>query len=195
MIGRADGSLFFDTKLNTKDFESGLENIAKHVGKTMSVIGNVAGTGLKVLSAGVGAAATGISVLGTNAVKSYADYEQLMGGTQLLFGDAYEYIESKSKEAYKNVQMSQNEYLEQVNGFATGLKVALGGNEQAAAELADRIINAEADIVAATGNSQEAIQNAFNGIMKSEYTMLDNLQLGINPTKEGFKKMIDMVNE
>ena len=91
--------------------------------------------------------------------------------------------------------MSQNDYLQQVNGFATGLKTALGGNEQAAAELADRILNAEADVVAATGNSQEAVQNAFNGIMKSNYTMLDNLQLGITPTKEGFQEVIDKVNE
>lgn len=91
--------------------------------------------------------------------------------------------------------MSQNEYLRQVNGFATGLKTALGGNEQAAAELADKIINAEADVVAATGNSQEAVQNAFNGIMKSNYTMLDNLQIGITPTKEGFQDVIDKVNE
>ena len=56
-------------------------------------------------------------------------------------------------------------------------------------------MTAEADIVAATGQYQEAVQNAFNGIMKSNFTMLDNLQLGINPTKEGFQEMIDKVNE
>ena len=49
--------------------------------------------------------------------------------------------------------------------------------------------------MAATGNTQEAVQNAFNGIMKSNYTMLDNLQLGITPTKEGFQQLIDTVNE
>ncbi len=91
--------------------------------------------------------------------------------------------------------MSANDYLTQVNGFATGLKTALGGNEQAAAELADKIITAEADIVAATGNTQENIQNAFNGIMKGNFTMLDNLQLGITPTKEGFQEVINKVND
>ena len=49
--------------------------------------------------------------------------------------------------------------------------------------------------MAATGNTQEAVQNAFNGIMKSNFTMLDNLQLGITPTKEGFQQLIDKVNE
>lgn len=66
---------------------------------------------------------------------------------------------------------------------------------EAAAELADKVITAEADVVAATGNTQEAVQNAFNGIMKSNFTMLDNLQLGITPTKEGFQQLIDKVNE
>lgn len=129
------------------------------------------------------------------AVGNYAEYEQLVGGTELMFGDAFDYVMEKSKKAYKTVQLSQNDYLEQVNGFAIGLKTALNGNEQAAAELADRIVNAEADIVAATGNTQENVQNAFNGIMKSNYTMLDNLMIGITPTKEGMQEVIDKVNE
>lgn len=112
-----------------------------------------------------------------------------------MFGDAYDFVSQKAKNAYKTVQMSQNDYLQQVNGFATGLKSALDGNARAAAELADRIVTAEADVVAATGNTQEAVQNAFNGIMKSNYTMLDNLQIGITPTKQGFQELIDKVNE
>lgn len=111
-----------------------------------------------------------------------------------MFGKAYDTVAEKAKNAYATVQMSQNEYLKQVNGFATGLKTALGGNEQAAAELADRIVTAEADIIAATGNTAENVQNAFNGIMKSNFTMLDNLQIGITPTKEGFQEVIDKVN-
>jgi hypothetical protein len=111
-----------------------------------------------------------------------------------MFGEAYDYIVEKSKTAFARVQMSQNDYLRQVNGFATGLKFALGGNAQAAAELADKIVVAEADVVAATGQTQEAVQNAFNGIMKSNYTMLDNLLIGITPTKQGYQEMIDKVN-
>ena len=163
--------------------------------KLSSSLGKGLATAAKIGTAAVGAAAAGITALTTAAVNNYAEYEQLVGGAELLFGDAFDFIQKKSSESYKNVQMSQNEYLQQVNGFATGLKTALGGNEQAAAELADRIITAEADIVAATGNSQEAVQNAFNGIMKSNYTMLDNLQLGITPTKEGFQEVIDKVND
>ena len=158
----------------------------------ISAISEKLGNGLKTASKiGVSAVAS----LGTVAIKTFADFEQLAGGAELMFGDAFESVMENAKNAYKTVQMSQNEYLQQVNGFATGLKTALGGNEQAAADLAHRIVQAEADIVAATGNTAENVQNAFNGIMKSNFTMLDNLQIGITPTKEGFQEVIDKVNE
>lgn len=128
-------------------------------------------TAAKVGTAAVATAAAGIAAITKNAVENYAEYEQLVGGAELMFGEAFDSVMQKSQEAYKTVQMSQNEYLQQVNGFATGLKTALGGNEQAAADLAHKIIKAEADVVAATGNSQEAVQNAFNGIMKSNFTI------------------------
>lgn len=152
-------------------------------------------TAAKVGAAAVAAAGTAIVAVGKQAIEQYAEYEQLVGGAELMFGDAYDFVAEKAKNAYSTVQMSQNDYLRQVNGFATGLKTALGGNAKAAAELADKIVNAEADVVAATGASQEMVQNAFNGIMRSNYVMLDNLQLGITPTKEGFQEVIDKVNE
>lgn len=160
--------------------------------KKMDEISQKMGNGLKK-AASVGI--TAIASLGSVAIKTFADFEQLAGGAELMFGDAFETVMENAKNAYKTVQMSQNEYLQQVNGFATGLKTALGGNEQAAADLAHRIVQAEADIVAATGNTAENVQNAFNGIMKSNFTMLDNLQIGITPTKEGFQEVIDKVNE
>lgn len=157
-------------------------------GKVLGVAGSLAMEGAKM-------AAAAAADLVKESIASYAEYEQLAGGAQLMFGDAYDYVAEKAKNAFATVQMSQSEYLAQANGFATGLKTALGGDALGAAELADRIITAEADIVAATGASAESIQNAFNGIMKTNYTMLDNLQLGITPTKAGFQELIDKVNE
>ena len=171
------------------------DQASKNISGITSKLGNGLKTAAKIGTAAVTAAAAGITALTTAAVKNYAEYEQLVGGAELMFGKAFDTVKKNSQEAYKTVQMSQNEYLQQVNGFATGLKTALGGNEQAAAELSHEIIKAEADIIAATGNTAENVQNAFNGIMKSNFTMLDNLQIGITPTKEGFQEVIDKVNE
>lgn len=179
--------------LNTNDYEDSLER----AGRKTSAFGDVLKANLvsEAVISGVKKIAGAVLDVGKASLAAYGDYEQLVGGARLMFGDAYDYINERSKQAYKNVQMSQNDYLRQVNGFATGLKTSMRGNAKAAAELADKIVTAEADVVAATGNSQEAVQNAFNGIMKNNYTMLDNLQLGIVPTKEGFQSLIEKVNE
>ena len=174
----------------------GAENTGVGVGNKLG--GGIA-KGLKVVGAAAGAAiaagAGAVVAIGKQALSNYKDYEQLAGGAQLMFGEAYDTVSKYAATAYDRVQMSQNDYLRQVNGFATGLKTSLNGDSQAAAELADKIVKAEADIVAATGNTQEAVQNAFNGIMRGNFVMLDNLQLGIKPTKAGMQEVIDKVNE
>lgn len=185
--------LFAKISLDADEYERKLKDSENKTSTFADVLKANLASG--AIIAGVKKLAGVVADVGKAAYTSYARYEQLAGGAQLMFGDAYDFVAEKARNAYKTVQMSQNDYLQQVNGFATGLKTALGGNVQAAAELADKVITAEADVVAATGNSQEAVQNAFNGIMKSNYTMLDNLQLGIAPTKEGFQQLIDKVNE
>lgn len=185
--------LFATISLDTDEYERKLKDSENKTSTFADVLKANLASG--VIIAGVKKLAGVVADVGKAAYTSYARYEQLADGAQLMFGDAYDFVAEKARNAYKAVQMSQNDYLQQVNGFATGLKTALGGNVQAAAKLADKVITAEANVVAATGNTQEAVQNAFNGIMKSNYTMLDNLQLGITPTKEGFQQLIDKVNE
>lgn len=185
--------LFATISLDTDEYERKLKDSENKTSTFADVLKANLASG--AITAGVKKLAGVVADVGKAAYTSYARYEQLAGGAQLMFGDAYDFVAEKARNAYKSVQMSQNDYLQQVNGFSTGLKTALGGNVQAAAELADKVITAEADVVAATGNTQEAVQNAFNGIMKSNFTMLDNLQLGITPTKEGFQQLIDKVNE
>lgn len=185
--------LFATISLDTDEYERKLKDSENKTSTFADVLKANLASG--AIIAGVKKLAGVVADVGKAAYTSYARYEQLAGGAQLMFGDAYDFVAEKARNAYETVQMSQNDYLQQVNGFATGMKTALGGNVQAAAELADKVITAEADVVAATGNTQEAVQNAFNGIMKSNFTMLDNLQLGITPTKEGFQQLIDKVNE
>lgn len=170
--------------LDTSDFDKGLSAVGgklKKAGKTIGIA--------------LGAASAAVTGLTKQAVTAYAEYEQLTGGTALMLGDAYDSVIERSQNAYKTVQMSQNDYLTQVNRFATGLKNSMGGSEQAAADLSHRILLAEADIVAAVGVSQETVQTAFNAVMRNNYTMLDNLGIGIRGTKQGMEDVIKIVNE
>lgn len=145
-----------------EDVDKGIDDTTNHAEKGSSKIKKAFAAVGKVVIAGTAAIGAATIKFTKDAINAYADYEQLAGGAGLLFGDAYDFIADKAKKAYSTVQLSQNDYLKQVNGFATGLKTSLNGNSQAAAELADKIVKAEADVVAATGNTQENVQNAFN---------------------------------
>lgn len=186
--------LFAKIGLNDEDYKKKLDDSESKTEKFAKKLKSGLASAAKIGGAAIGAAASAVAALTKASVENYAEYEQLVGGAELMFGKAYDKVAENAKNAYKTVQMSQNEYLQQVNGFATGLKSALKGNETAAADLAHKIVQAEADVIAATGNTAENVQNAFNGIMKSNFTMLDNLQIGITPTKEGFQEVIDKVN-
>ena len=181
--------------LDKSEYDNGLKDADREASSFGTKIGNGLATAAKIGAAAIAGASTAVGAMVKQSVAAYGEYEQLIGGAQLMFGEGYDFVAAKAKTAYKDVQLSQNEYLKQVNGFAVGLTTALGGNGQAAAELANDIVKAEADIVAATGNSAESVQNAFNGIMRGNYMMLDNLGLGIKGTKAGMQEVIDTVNK
>lgn len=128
-------------------------------------------------------------------VKSYAELEKAQKGSERLFGDSFKTVQKNASNAYKNLGISAKDYYDQVNTYAVGLKEALGGSAEESAKLANDILIAQSDIVAATGASQEAVQNAFSAVMRGNFTLIDNLRLGIKGSKEGMQEVINKVNE
>lgn len=182
-------------KADTSDFEEKMSGVKGKLGKFGSALTGAAKTAAKVTAAAAVTTGAAVGKILKDSVAAYGEYEQLVGGIRLSLGDAYAYVAHKAKTAYKDVQMSQNQYMRQVNQFSVALRESLEGDQMAAAKLADKMIKAQADLVAATGNSAEMIENAFVGVMRGNYVMLDNLGLGIKPTKEGLQDVIDKVNE
>lgn len=181
-----------EASAKAKALEKEVNNVVKSMGNSFSSLGKKIGNAFK---AGAAAATAGLIAIGKGALEAYSDYEQLKGGAELLWGEAHEQALADAKMAWKDMQMSQNDYLKQVNGYSVVLKNALGGNTEEAYKLSKALIQAQADIVAATGVSADLVQNAINGMMKGNYTMLDNLNIGIAGTKEGAQQMINIVNE
>lgn len=158
-----------------------------------SVLGNVAGTGLKVFTAGATAAAAGISALGTASISAFADTEQLIGGIETMFEDLSVDVEEYAKQAYKTAGLSANAYMETVMGFSASLNqslIASEGNIARAADLSNQIIVDMSDNANKMGSSMESIQNAYQGFAKQNYTMLDNLKLGYGGTKEEMQRLL-----
>ena len=167
---------------------TGLKNGLEQVGK---VALDVSKKMLEISTAVAGALA---GLVGAG-VKSYAELEKAQKGAERLFGDSFDIVKKDAESSYKSMGLSATEYYNQVNNYAVGLKEALGGDSKAAAQLSGDILKAQADIVASTGASQEAVQNAFSAVMRGNYTMLDNMRIGIKGTKGGMEEVIKKVNE
>lgn len=177
----------------------------------------------KVAVAGVAAGAAALGTLGTKAVEAYADYEQLVGGVETLFGtsakSAEEYaaqtgesvdnvrmkwaslsraqniIMYKAENAYKTAGLSANEYMETVTSFAASLVASMDGDTEAAAKRADLAITDMADNANKMGTSMESIQTAYQGFAKQNYSMLDNLKLGYGGTSNEMYRLLSDAKE
>lgn len=172
--------------------DSGLdEQISKSESKLKSGFGKAAGAVGAAASAAVAAGATAMVSITKQAVSAYADYQQLIGGVETLFGDAADVVAKNADEAYKNAGMSANDYMETVTGFSASLIQSLGGDTAKAAELADQAIIDMADNANKMGSDITSIQTAYQGFAKQNYTMLDNLKLGYGGTKEEMERLLE----
>lgn len=154
-----------------------------------------AGAAAKAGIAAVTATGAGVVALTKSAVSAYGEYEQLVGGVNKLFGDASDQLMSYAEDAYKTAGLSANEYMEQATSFSAALINSLGGNAQKAAEMTDVAMRAMSDNVNTFGTDMAAVQNAFQGFSKQNYTMLDNLKLGYGGTKTEMERLIADANE
>lgn len=187
---RLFGSFFID---GGKEAEQQLDKIDQKAGGVGSKLGSMIGTAAKwgtAIAAGAAAATTAVAGLASAAVSSYADYEQLVGGVETLFKDSAGLVQENAKNAYKTAGMTANQYMETVTSFSAALLQGLGGDTEKAAKVADMAIRDMSDNANKMGTSIEAIQNAYQGFAKQNYTMLDNLKLGYGGTKAEMERLL-----
>lgn len=163
------------------------EKSGEKVGSGMSSgMGKALKKGAKVVVGAVTAIATaaftGIVALTKQAVSSYADFEQLAGGVEKIFGqNMYDQITQDAQDAYKNMNMSANEYLETINDVGAMFKSNMG--EEKAYETAKIGMQAIADYASGTGKSVEELNSKFASITRStsSYQSIADQFAGILP--------------
>lgn len=141
-------------------------------------LGNGLKTAAKIGTAAVGAASTAIVGLMTTAIKSYAEYEQLVGGVDTLFKNASKKVQGYAAEAYKTAGMSANDYMANATAFSASLISSLGGDTEKAAEYANRAMLSMSDNANKMGTSIDSIVQTYQSLSRGNFAMLDNLKLG-----------------
>lgn len=148
-------------------------------------------TGLKILGAATAAAGAAVGKVVKDAVQEYAEYEQLVGGVQKLFGEMdYQGVVENAQEAFKTAGLSANDYMETVTNFSASLITSLKGDTKEAVNYADKAVRDMSDNANVFGTDISSIQDAYQGFAKQNYTMLDNLKLGYGGTKTEMERLI-----
>lgn len=184
--------------LNSTEYQKGL----KAAGENMSAMGDKIKAGAaaigKATAAGLSAGAAGVAALTKQAVAAYADYEQLTGGVEKLFGESSDLLMAYAKDAANTAGMSVNAYMETATSFAAALTTsvqAAGGSMDEAVEYADTAMRDMSDNANTFGTDIASIQTAYQGFAKQNYTMLDNLKLGYGGTKAEMERLIEDANK
>ncbi len=183
-----------DTEEATEDVGEQAEKTGKQVeksGEGFSKFGEAAKKGAEIAAAAIATATAAAAGLVKESVEAYADYEQLVGGVEKLFGEKdSNAVAENARNAYKTAGMSANEYMETVTGFSASLISSVGGDTEEAAKLADVAITDMADNVNTFGSDLSSIQSAYAGFAKGQYTLLDNLKLGYGGTKTEMERLL-----
>lgn len=169
-----------------KNLEGSIKNSSSGIDKYsagIEKIGKVAGR--------VGLATVGvITKIGKSALDAYANYEQLTGGVDKLFGKSAQTVMKNADKAYRTAGVSANKYMEQATSFSASLIKSLNGNTQKAAKITDMAIKDMSDNANVFGSNIDDIQRAYQGFAKQNYTMLDNLKLGYGGTKTEMERLL-----
>lgn len=172
-------------------FKGNTDELDKSTDKATKTVNNFASgvaKGFKIAGAAIATAATAVGVLVKKSVDAYAEFEQLEGGLVSLFGEGSKEMQAilgTSEKAWKNLTLSQNDYLTAFQSSYPLVNAGLSKNADSI-EYTNKMLQISSDLFNTYGGSIEGYQNAINWALKGSFVYLDNLNIGIKGTQEGF---------
>lgn len=164
-----------------KDAERDIDSVE---GKAQGAAGKI-GT---VFKAGAAIATTAIVALGTastaaviKSVKAAGELEQQLGGADAVFGKYADVIKKKGVEAYDKLGLSQSDYLATANKMGA-LFQGSGFTQQKSLDLTSKAMQRASDVASIMGIDIKDAMESVTGAAKGNYTMMDNLGVGMNDT-------------
>lgn len=159
--------------------ESG--NAAEKSEKKFSGLGQVLkSVGLAMGSFALAAGAVAIKV-GKEVVEQFGELEQNLGGSEAVFGAYASSIQKTGEEAYKNLGLSQSDYLATANKMGA-LFQGSGLSQERSLELTTQAMQRAADMASVMGIDMSMAMESVAGAAKGNFTMMDNLGVAMNAT-------------
>lgn len=177
------GNVIFNFKGDTKDIDKKTSELGSKLGNIGKSIGGAFLKGTAVATAGI----TGL--IGAS-VKGFSEMEQLSGGAKKIFDEMdYSKIEKDATDAYKNMNMSAQEYLTAMNTVGATFASTLG--DQKGYDTAKKGLQAISDYATGTGADIGTLTEKYKMITRStsSYLSIADQFAGLLPqTTDGFLK-------
>lgn len=164
-----------------KKVKNSSSGISKAFSKMFSGIGKAAAVCGRAVVTGLGAGAAAMGALVVKSMGLAGELEQNLGGSEAVFKHWSAQVQGSAKEAYKNMGLSESEYLANANKMGAlfqGMGFSIGESASMSAEMMQRA----ADVASIMGIPLESAMEAVNGMAKGNFTMMDNLGVAMNDT-------------
>jgi len=178
-----------------KDLNKELKNTNKvdlsGVRDGLKKVGEIAISVTKEIAKVTAAVSGALAGIMTASVNAYGEYEQQIGGVEALFKNSINGQQSLNKvletgeNAWKDLTLSQTDYFRTFTATYPLVKNSID-DENKAIETTNRMLQLESDLANTFGYDISTASNAINWALKGSFNYVDNLNLGIKGTKEGF---------
>lgn len=160
------------------------DEVDKNSGPFQSAIGKLGGiakVGGIAIGAGLVAGAAGLAALTSKMLNSGAELEQQLGGSEAVFEKYASNIQDIAKNSYKNMGLSQNEFLAGANKMGS-LYQGAGFDVQSSMKMSADSIQRATDVASIMGIDTTMALESVTAMAKGNFTMMDNLGVAMNDT-------------
>lgn len=144
-------------------------------------LGGLAKAGGKIIAGGIAAGAVGVATLTGKMLNARAELEQQLGGSEAVFGQYATNIQNIAKDSYKNMGLSQSEFLAGANKMGS-LYQGAGVSVQDSMKMSADAIQRATDVASIMGIDTSFALESVAGMAKGNFTMMDNLGVAMNDT-------------
>lgn len=160
------------------------DEVDKNSGPFQNAIGKLGGiakVGGLAIGAGLVAGAAGLAALTGKMLNSGAELEQQLGGSEAVFEKYASNIQDIAKNSYKNMGLSQNEFLAGANKMGS-LYQGAGFDVQSSMKMSADSIQRATDVASIMGIDTTTALESVTAMAKGNFTMMDNLGVAMNDT-------------
>lgn len=126
-------------------------------------------------------AALGIGKIIGDSIMSGGELEQQLGGVEVVFSEHAESMRKAAATAYKDMGLSESDYLAKANKMGALLKGS-GFDTGYASAMSQQVMQRASDVASVMGVDVKDAMGAVAGAAKGNFTMMDNLGVAMNDT-------------